>query len=192
VQELVAGRRFRVSADSFFQSGPVAAEGLVAAVVDALGDVPAGGHVVDAYAGVGLFAAVMGARLKVRVTAIETGRSAVADARVNLAGVDARVLALDVARWRPRRSDHPVDAVVADPPRSGLGKAGAAAVVRARAPRIVLVSCDPASLGRDTALLRGAGYVLASVAVIDAFPHTPHVETVSRFERGAEESVPGG
>ncbi|MDQ1394122.1 MAG: hypothetical protein QOF30_3099 [Acidimicrobiaceae bacterium] len=193
VLERVAGRSLRVSADSFFQSGPVAAEGLVAAVLAALGDdVPAGGHVVDAYGGVGLFASVIGARLKARVTAIETSRSAVADARVNLADVDARVLSLDVARWRPRRSDHPVDAVIADPPRSGLGRSGAAAVVGARARRIVLVSCDPASLGRDTALLRRAGYYLASVAVIDAFPHTPHVETVSRFERGSDERIAGG
>lgn len=192
VHETVAGRPFRISADSFFQSGPVAAEGLIAAVLDALGSVPEGGHVVDAYAGVGLFASVIGARLKARVTAIETGRSAVADARVNLADVDARVLSLDVGRWRPRRGDHPIEAVIADPPRSGLGRSGAAAVVGARASRIVLVSCDPASLGRDTALLRRAGYHLASVALIDAFPHTPHVETVSRFDSGADESVASG
>ena len=189
VHETVAGRPFRIGADSFFQSGPAAAEGLVAAVLDALGSVPKSGHVVDAYAGVGLFASVIGARLKVRVTAIETGRSAVVDARVNLADVDAQVLSLDVGRWRPRRGDHPIEAVIADPPRSGLGRPGVAAVVGARASRIVLVSCDPASLGRDTALLRRAGFHLASVAIIDAFPHTPHVETVSRFDSGAAESV---
>jgi 23S rRNA (uracil1939-C5)-methyltransferase len=102
------------------------------------------------------------------------------------------VLSLDVGRWRPRRGDHPIEAVIADPPRSGLGRSGAAAVVGARASRIVLVSCDPASLGRDTALLRRAGYHLASVALIDAFPHTPHVETVSRFDSGADESVASG
>jgi 23S rRNA (uracil1939-C5)-methyltransferase len=47
----------------------------------------------------------------------------------------------------------------------------------------VLVSCDPASLARDTALLATAGYRLVSVALVDAFPHTFHVETVSRFDR---------
>ena len=57
VHEEVAGRRFRVSAGSFFQPGPVAAEGLVAAVSEAVGEsLPPGGHLVDAYAGVGLFA----------------------------------------------------------------------------------------------------------------------------------------
>jgi 23S rRNA (uracil1939-C5)-methyltransferase len=45
------------------------------------------------------------------------------------------------------------------------------------------VSCDPASLARDTLLLSAAGYRLASVCLVDAFPHTAHVETVSRFDR---------
>jgi tRNA/tmRNA/rRNA uracil-C5-methylase (TrmA/RlmC/RlmD family) len=189
VHETVAGRRFRVSADSFFQPGPEAAAALAAAVVAAVADPtapgdgpPPGGHVVDAYAGVGLFAALLAARLGVGVTAIESSRSAVADARVNLADVDGRVMALDVRRWRKRRSDATVDAVVADPPRSGLGREGVAALATACAPRLVLVSCDPASLGRDTQLLGQAGYRLVSVAIVDAFPHTFHVETVSRFD----------
>ena len=183
VHETVAGRSFRVSADSFFQPGPVAAAGLVTAVAEAVGDsVPASGHVVDMYGGVGLFALVLGSRLGARVTVIESNRSAVADARVNLADVDARVVAGDVRRWRGRRNDPPVDVVVADPPRSGLGRQGLAAVLTARAPRLVLVSCDPASLGRDTALLAQSGYQLASVTMVDAFPHTFHVETVSRFD----------
>ncbi|MDQ6614939.1 MAG: TRAM domain-containing protein [Actinomycetota bacterium] len=186
VHETVAGRRLRVSADSFFQPGPAAAGALVAAVAGAVGLTGAGGHLVDAYAGVGLFASVLGARLGVRVTAIESNRSAVADARVNLADVDARVVTLDVAPWHPQRAGRPVDVVIADPPRPGLGRPGVAAVVAARAPRVVVVNCDPASLGRDSALLGQAGYQLASVAVVDAFPHTFHVETVSRFDR------PGG
>jgi 23S rRNA (uracil1939-C5)-methyltransferase len=125
---------------------------------------------------------VLGARLGAKVTAIESDGSAVADARVNLRDLDARVVASDVGRWRPRRNDPPVDVVVADPPRPGLARIGVDAVVATRAPRLVLVSCDPASLGRDAALLRQAGYHLASVAIIDAFPHTFHVETVSRFD----------
>ena len=80
VHEEVAGRRFRVSAGSFFQPGPVAAEGLVAAVSAAVGEsLPAGGggHLVDAYAGVGLFASVLGATRGARVTAVESDRAAV-------------------------------------------------------------------------------------------------------------------
>ena len=180
VHEAVAGRRFRVSADSFFQAGPVVAEGLVTAVTAAVGDAfPEGGTLVDLYAGVGLFGSVLGASGRARVIAVEEHPAAVADAKVNLADLDARVVCSEVGRWRPRRAD----VVVADPSRTGLGRPGVGAVVATGAGRLVLVSCDPASLGRDTALLAHEGYRLTSVALVDAFPHTFHVETVSRFDR---------
>lgn len=180
VHEDVAGRRFRVSAGSFFQAGPVVAEALVAAVDAAIGDALAEGRdLVDLYAGVGLFASTIGDRRQAKVVAVESDPSAVADARVNLADLDAQVVAAEVARWRPRAAD----VVIADPARSGLGRPGAGAVAAAGAPRVVLVSCDPASLARDTVLLADAGYRLTSVALVDAFPHTFHTETVSRFDR---------
>ncbi|HAP74818.1 MAG TPA: 23S rRNA (uracil(1939)-C(5))-methyltransferase, partial [Acidimicrobiaceae bacterium] len=49
--------------------------------------------------------------------------------------------------------------------------------------RVVLVSCDPVAMARDTALLAEAGYVHAGATVLDLFPHTPHVEVVTRFDR---------
>jgi 23S rRNA (uracil1939-C5)-methyltransferase len=73
--------------------------------------------------------------------------------------------------------------VIADPARSGLGRPGAAALVRAGAPVLVLVSCDPASLGRDAKLLDEAGYRHERSEVLDTFPHTTHIEVVSRFAR---------
>ena len=183
VHEEVAGRTFRVSADSFFQPGPVAAAGLVAAVRAAAGDtLDRGGHVVDAYAGTGLFGSVLGSATGARVTAVESARAAAADARANLADLDAHVVCAEVARWDARRSGR-ADLVVADPARSGLGRPGVAALVAAGAPRLVVVSCDPASLARDAVLLAGAGYRLSSVALVDAFPHTFHVEVVARFDR---------
>ena len=184
VHEEVAGRRFRIGTESFFQSGPVAAAGLAEAVVTAGGDALAGGaHLVDLYAGVGLFASIAGARSGARVTAVENHAAAVADAEVNLADLDARIVTSEVARWRLGVAEAPPDVVVADPARPGLGRPGVAAVVAAGAPRVVLVSCDPASLARDTLLLSAAGYRLASLCLVDAFPHTAHVETVSRFDR---------
>jgi tRNA/tmRNA/rRNA uracil-C5-methylase (TrmA/RlmC/RlmD family) len=180
VHEEVGGRRFRISAGSFFQPGPVVAAGLTAAVSDAIGAALAeGGVLVDAYAGVGLFGSVIGSERGARVVAVESDRSSVADARVNLADLDALVVAAEVAKWRPQ----PADVVVADPSRSGLGRPGTGAVAATGAARLVLVSCDPASLARDTVLLREAGWSLVSVALVDAFPHTFHTETVSRFDR---------
>ena len=180
VHEDVAGRRFRVSAGSFFQAGPVAAAALATTVDTAVGDALAEGDVlVDLYAGVGLFASVVGAGRGAKVVAVESDPSAVADARINLSDLDAKVVAAEVARWRAR----PAAVVIADPSRSGLGRPGAGAVAATGAQRVVLVSCDPASMARDTALLGESGYRLASVTLVDAFPHTFHVETVSRFER---------
>jgi 23S rRNA (uracil1939-C5)-methyltransferase len=180
VHEVVAGRQFRISAGSFFQPGPVAAAALVAAVTAAVGDALAGdGVLVDAYAGVGLIGSVLGAERRARVVAVENHPAAVADARSNLADLDARVIPVEVARWRAE----PADVVVADPSRTGLGRPGVAALIAAGAPRLVLASCDPASLARDSILLGDGGYRLGSVALVDSFPDTFHIETVSRFDR---------
>lgn len=176
--EEVSGRSWRVSARSFFQARPDGAEALVDAVRTALdGALDASAHLVDLYGGVGLFAGTVGP--VGQITLVESGASAVADARVNLAEMDARILKSDVARWRPARAA----AVVADPPRAGLGAAGVKAVDAAKPARVALVSCDPAALGRDAKLLAAAGYDLVSATLIDLFPHTSHVEVVSRFDR---------
>ncbi len=174
IAEEVAGARFRISAHSFFQVRPDGAEALVAIVAAALADAPAG-RLVDAYGGVGLFAAtVAGDR---PVTILERSVSSVADARVNVP--TAKVLRVDVDRWHPS----PAAAVVADPSRSGLGKRAVAALANTDASRLVLVSCDPASLGRDTALLQARGFEHDGTTLVDLFPHTPHIEAVTRFVR---------
>ena len=174
VHEDVAGVRFRISMPSFFQSRVDGAAALVTEVRTALGDWPA--RLVDAYGGVGLFSATVGAASD--VVLIEGSASACADARQNLIG-DVAVVRAPVERWVP----HSADAVIADPPRAGLGKVGASVLAATGAPVLVLVSCDPASLGRDAALLAAHGYEHARSVVVDLFPHTAHVEVVTRFER---------
>src|SRR5690606_24225926 len=75
----------------------------------------------------------------------------------------------------------PIDVVIADPARAGLGKTGVAALAAPGAPVLVLVSCDPAALARDAALLAERGYRHDGTEVLDLFPHTHHVEAVTRF-----------
>ena len=187
LHEEVGGRRWRVSARSFFQSGPAAAAAVVDAVDRAVGDSLAPGSVlVDAYAGVGVIGGILAERRQARLVAVESSPDAAADARVNLADLDASVVAGEVDSWGASRGRGPprcADVVVADPARPGLGRPGVTALVSTGAPRLVLVSCDPASLGRDAALLEASGYHLVEVQVVDVFPGTPHVETVSRFDR---------
>ncbi len=176
--EEVAGRRWRISARSFFQARPDGAEALISAVAEAMdGALPAGGHLVDLYGGVGLFAGALGG--EAQVTVVEQSASSIADARVNLAGQQARIVRADVDHWGPARAD----VVVADPPRTGLGARGVTKVDATHAGRLVLVSCDPGALGRDARLLADAGFELTRSQLVDLFPHTSHVEVVSRFER---------
>lgn len=181
LHEEVAGHRFRVSAGSFFQSGPAAAELLVDAVRRLAPELDVAGRVVDLYAGVGLFA-VAAAPHAAHVVTVETSRAAVADCTTNLAGRAARIELGQAGRWRPDRGMD-VDVVIADPARSGLGKPGAGAVAAASAPVVVLVSCDPVAMARDVALLARHGFRHDGTEVLDVFPHTHHVECVTRFVR---------
>ncbi|HZX56321.1 MAG TPA: hypothetical protein VFE86_16660, partial [Ilumatobacteraceae bacterium] len=176
ISETVAGRDFQVSAASFFQSGPAAAELLVDAVRTACADVDAVDTVVDAYGGVGLFAATVPSN---RVIVVEGSQAACADATVNLADRPAMVVHSQVEQWKPRRAD----LVIADPSRTGLGRQAVGVLTETSARRIVLVSCDPVSLARDAGLLRDRGYDHVTSTVLDLFPQTHHVEVVTAFER---------
>jgi len=181
--ERVAGHDLRVSAGSFFQSGVQAAELLVAAVQAAAPELATARHAVDAYGGVGLFAVAAMSDAQ-HVTVIESTKSACLDAEHNLTGRVASVLRADVSGWTAPTGDGPtplVDVIVADPARPGLAKPGVAALAAAGAGVLVLVSCDPVSLARDVSLLSEAGYVPERVEVLDLYPNTHHVETVTRF-----------
>jgi 23S rRNA (uracil1939-C5)-methyltransferase len=177
VHELAAGRTWRLSAGSFFQSRPDGVDALADLVVAAASDVEPT-VAVDLYSGVGVFAGVLAAR-GWSVTAVEGSDRAVRDAEANLAGLGVRVVRADVTRWHPEQAA----LVVADPSRAGLGSRGVSVVTGTGAVRVVLISCDAASLARDALLLRSDGYSLTSVTPVDLFPHTFHIEVVSVFDR---------
>ena len=175
LHERVMGVSLQVSAGAFFQSGPAAAELLVATVreacVDAIGG---GGSFLDAYGGGGLFAATLAPD---RAIVVESSPWACADTRVNVPA--GRVVESPFERWRPEA----VDLVVADPARAGLGREAVEVIAATQASRVVLVSCDPVAAARDAALLAAHGYRHSGATVLDLFPHTPHVEVVTRFDR---------
>ena len=179
IHEEIAGRRFRISPRSFFQTRADGAAALVSVVDEAIGPDPTG-TLVDLCSGVGLFAATIGDRFD-RVVTVESNRSSVADARVNLAHLGDRVAVRSSTfeRWTPE----PADVVIADPSRAGLGREGVANVAATGAPLMVLISCDAGSLGRDAGLLTAAGYRLDAITLVDLFPNTAHVEVVSTYRR---------
>ena len=184
--EEAGGRRWRISAASFFQSRPDGADALIrevletAAAASAGPATPAGSppSALDLYSGVGLFAGVL-AEAGWSVTAVEGSSSAVADAQRNLQELPVEVVKADVASWTPKRAD----LVVADPSRPGLGATGVSVITATQAPTVILISCDGASMGRDAGLLDRGGYRLRSVTPVDMFPSTWRLEVVSVFER---------
>lgn len=181
IHEEVAGRSWRVSAGAFFQASPEGAEALVAAAGELVAaHAPHAHRIVDLCCGVGLFAGALGEGRT--VVGVERSAASVADARVNLADLDARIVKVALSRWRPS----PADVVVADPARKGLERVGVAAVAATGAGLCVLVSCDPGALGRDARLLAEAGYQHVGSQVIDLFGHASHIEVVSGFTLRSE------
>ena len=182
----IDGVDLRVSAGSFFQTRTDGAQQLVRIVSSLVDDERAAGAdlLIDLYGGVGLFAATVGRDFDA-VLCVERSELSASDAEHNLLSHhESAVVCVDVDRWDAEPYVHeryPV--VVADPARAGLGPRGVETLLLCESQVIVLISCDAASYGRDTALLAEAGYELRQSILVDMFPETPHVEIVSKFVR---------
>jgi 23S rRNA (uracil1939-C5)-methyltransferase len=172
-----AGYVFRVSHGSFFQTNRFLIDRLVECALEGA----EGEAAVDLYAGVGLFSLPLASRFR-RVTAVESGRSAFRDLEYNTAraGLSVQAVRSSSEQFLEALSDPP-DFVLADPPRSGLGKTVVRHLLRLRPARIVIVSCDPATLARDLRTLVGGGYRLEGLTLVDLFPQTYHIESVARL-----------
>ncbi len=180
VQSTVLGLRLRAHVRSFFQANRFLVEELARSVVEAT---PAGGTVLDLYAGVGLFSLPLAARCE-RLLGVELNPTAVEDAAANArhAGlVNVRIRQGDVrgglAAWRVNRNER----IILDPPRSGAGAEVVRAIAARRPQCVVYVSCDPPTLGRDLASFAREGYRPDIVRAFDLFPDTFHLETLVRL-----------
>ena len=178
-EERLGGRTFRIASPSFFQVNTAQAERLVELVREGLA-LTGEETVVDAYAGVGVFAVLL-AESAARVIAIEESAAAVEDAKRNaegIANVEFRLgrteeaLALIAA-------ETVIDAVVLDPPRAGCQPDALRALIAASPRRVVYVSCDPETLARDLRVLTDGGFRIERVQPVDMFPQTRHVECVA-------------
>ncbi len=139
------------------------------------------------YCGVGTITLIMAKQAK-KVIGVEVVEEAIRDARENAAqnGIsnadfycgDAGKAALLLERQGIRP-----DVVVVDPPRKGLNADTIKALHRMKPQKIVYVSCDPATLARDVALLKEKGYRLLSAQAADLFPRCAHVETICLLKR---------
>ena len=182
MEERLLGTPFRIRPSSFFQTNTAQANRMAEIVLSLL---PAGPDVtlVDAYCGVGVFAALMASRAG-RVIAIEESASAIRDAQWNLrAFANVEIVKAKVEDALPTINTR-VDGLVIDPPRAGCQRSVLDTLIAYRAPRVVYVSCNPDTLARDLALLcRATGaYRVARVQPLDMFPQTAHIETIVALE----------
>lgn len=178
---LEPGLVLEVPADVFTQVNPAANLLLVATVLQ-LADPRPRDRVLDLYAGAGNFSIPL-ARRCAAVLGIERTRRAVSAAAANAARLglpNVRFRSADVASALAALDVGAFDLVILDPPRAGARDA-IPGLLALRAPRIVYVSCDPATLARDLRMLVDGGYRLTKVAPIDVFPQTFHVETVAHL-----------
>ena len=177
----VNGFAHRTSEGAFFQANTAITGLLVNAVADALA-LRGGEHVLDLYCGVGLFTVPIAQR-GAQVTGVEANPQAAADAERNLlaAGAAGRILTADVseALSNPLIAGQSWDSMLLDPPRTGVDAPALAALMALRAPRLLYVSCEPATLARDLRILVDGGYTLQWAQPFDMFPQTRHVETLA-------------
>ncbi len=178
-RERLSGLDYSVSAPSFFQVNTSMAETLIELMISILQ--PDGSdRVLDLYAGAGTFTLPLAAQAG-EVVAVESASSSVRDLRRNLeqSGLWAEVVGGDAAREIADLGHF--DVAVVDPPRTGLASEVVDALASVRPRALAYVSCDPATLARDTRLLAAAGMELVAATPVDLFPQTYHVETVAHF-----------
>ena len=181
IEDTLCGLDFRLSARSFYQVNHHQAQRLYEAAIAQAG-ITKEDTVLDLYCGVGTITLCM-ARAAGKVIGVEVIPQAVEDARENAKrnGIenaeffcgDAGTAALTLEESGIR-----ADVVVVDPPRKGLNADAIEALARFHPRRIVYISCDPATLGRDVALLKQRGYRVKNAMAADLFPRCAHVETI--------------
>ena len=184
--DTLCGLTFRLSVPSFYQVNPNQTEVLYGKAVELAG-LTGAETVLDLYCGIGTIGLAMARRARA-VWGAEVVPEAVDDAVANAArnGItNARFLCADAGEAARRLAAEGVqpDVICVDPPRKGLAGDVVDTIADMAPDRVVYVSCDPATLGRDVKRFAGRGYVLRQAQAVDMFPRTQHVETVCRLER---------
>ena len=187
----VAGHKFRVSAQSFFQGNHAATEAALAVIrqwITALKDKGDLGVMLgDFFCGVGLFSLSL-ADLFEKVVAVDSDTTGCRDAENNVKRSEA---ARDKVKIHAGRLDKVLTQpdlappamwnasfCIVDPPRAGLGKEGVQALLDIKPRHLLYMSCDPATLARDAAAFIEAGYQIRKLQVLDMFPQTSHIESL--------------
>ena len=183
IRDRIGNLNFNISARSFFQVNTAQAEVLYRTAKN-FAELTGRETVIDAYCGTGTIGLYM-ARAAYKVIGIEIVSSAVDDAKKNARENkirNAEFLVGDVVKVLPHL-EVTADVVVVDPPRAGCDKIVLETFARMNPARIVYVSCNPATLARDLAILAELGYRTKKIQPVDMFPFSSHVEAVALVEK---------
>jgi 23S rRNA (uracil1939-C5)-methyltransferase len=182
IRDRIGPSSFQISANSFFQTNSLGAERLYGKVVE-FSELKGIETVLDLYSGTGTIPIFL-AKSAERVIGMEIAESAVLDARRNcqLNGIENCEFILGDIRERLTLLRMHPEVMIIDPPRAGMHQDVLSRVLEIGAERIVYVSCNPATLARDLAQMQ-EHYHVSQIQLVDMFPHTYHVESVTKLER---------
>ena len=191
LMEEMLGLKFKVSAGSFFQVNTPQAENLYNEVLK-LGDFDNSHTIVDAYCGIGvlsIFLATGEKRAKItknvkKVIGVEIVADAIQDARYNAKINNVQNIEfIQGACENIIRNLPPFDGIILDPPRKGCDQTLLEIIIQRKVNKIVYISCDPATLARDIALLLQNSYTLCHIKAVDMFPQTSHIESIAILKK---------
>jgi len=186
IEDVLCGKSFRISPQSFYQVNPVQTEVLYNKAME-YANLTGKERVVDAYCGTGTIGMIASDKAK-EVIGVELSADAVKDARNNAKrnGIEnIRFYQNDAGKFLMEMAEQnaKVDVLFMDPPRAGSDEAFLGSVAKIAPERIVYISCNPETLARDLKYLTKRGYRVKRYVGVDMFPWTEHVETVVLMSR---------
>lgn len=184
ISDYIGDFRFNISPLSFFQVNPIQTEVLYGKALE-YANLTGNEEVFDAYCGTGTITLFLSQKAK-KVYGVEIIPQAIDNAWINakenkVENVEFFVGESEVVIPDLINKGVKADVVVVDPPRKGCDKKLLDAITNIDAKKIVYVSCDPSTLGRDLAILEENGYKTLEVQPVDMFPNTSHVENVAKL-----------
>lgn len=198
IEDRLCGRTFRISSRSFYQVNPIQTEKLYNIAIDAA-RLSGKEHILDAYCGIGTIGICAADRVS-KVAGVEINPQAVSDAKINAAlnfpeeekKAKFQYIRGDAGEFMVQMAEEGncPDVVFMDPPRAGASEDFLESLISAGPGRVVYISCNPATLGRDLEILRKA-YRMEKAVPVDMFPATGNVEIVCLLSRLSEKcSIP--
>ncbi len=180
----LCGKKIIFDVQGFFQSNLEVLEKTIPILLDDL----SGKNVLDMYSGCGTFSKFLADKFE-KICLVEHNRSALVYAEQNLAGIKHESFGLSGDVWAKYHAENYIkqngsfDAVVIDPPRSGMEKSVCQWICQSKIPKIRSLSCDIATHARDAKFLIKNGYNLKKIYLLDFYPQTSHIESLGIFEK---------